>query len=70
MSDERYPERPRGDAGAGEDEPRDTQAAGYPAMPPLAEADPQIRGDDEPVESGWAGAAQVAEDDVDPTGKE
>lgn len=50
--------------GGTDEEPRDTRAGGYPAMPPLADADPRVRGEDEPVDSGWAGAAEAAEGEV------
>ena len=48
-------------ADAEAEEPRDTQTSGYPPMPPLAEADPEVRGEDEPTDTGWAGAARAAE---------
>jgi len=70
MSDERRDQDPMDVRTGGEsetatdEEPRDTRAGGFPAMPPLADTDPQVRGEDEPVDSGWAGAAEAAEGEI------
>lgn len=55
---------PLGDEAGADAGRRDTETTAYPAMPPLANADPDVRGEDEPTDTGWAGAARAAEGEV------